>query len=281
MLNIEIMKRALIIGLMGLVGLMSAVRAQTDVTLDPEVGGRLSLSFDKKLAKGLHLTLREQVWMDNNFASFDRFQSQLSLSYKVSPELKVSLGYAMINSYSSSDSAFKSPRHRLMADVAYTYRFGDWSLSLRERVQGTYRSGQMNEYQAPRMAWMLKSRLKLTYKGFRRWEPYGYVEMRNTMNAPVIKANWDGTYYVTDAGSRTGEAGWFLDGFSGWYVNRWRGALGVEYRLNKENRLEVALLADWLTDKEVDANAEGTKLKSYERVSGFKGWLVIGYSYSF
>ena len=40
-------------------------------------------------------------------------------------------------------------------------------------------------------------------------------------------------------------------------------------------------LAGAATIRTIDANAEGTKLKSYERVSGLKGWLVIGYSYSF
>lgn len=255
--------------------------AQTDVSLDSEVGGRLSLMFNKKLSKGLHISLEEEIRMDENFGSFNRFHTTLALTYKILPELKVGVGYALINPYSSSEAAFKDSRHRLMVDMAYTYRYGDWSLSLKERFQATYRSGEMNEYQNPRTALALKSRLKLTYKGFRRWEPYGYVEMRNTLNAPVIKANFDGTYYVTDAGSRTGEAGWFLDGFSGWYVNRWRGALGVEYRLTKASRLEATLLADWETDKVVDANAEGTKLKSYTRESGFIGWFAVGYSYSF
>lgn len=258
-----------------------ALSAQTDVALDPEVGARLSFSLDKKIAKGLHVSLEEEVRFDNNYGSFDRFHTTLTLSYKVLTNLKVGIGYAMINPYSTANSAFKSSRHRLMADVMYSYRFGDWSLSLKERLQATYRSGDMNEYQAPRTALALKSRLKLTYKAFRRWEPYGYVEMRNTLNAPVVKANYNGTYYVTDGGSRTGEAGWFLDGFSGWYVNRWRFAVGAEYRVSKASRLEASLMADWTTDKVVDANAEGTKLKDYTKESGFVGWLAVGYSYSF
>ena len=139
----------------------------------------------------------------------------------------------------------------------------------------------MNEYQNPRTALALKSRLKLTYKGFRRWEPYGYVEMRNTLNAPVIKANFDGTYYVTDAGSRTGEAGWFLDGFSGCYVNRLRGSLGAEYKIDRRNSLNFYILLDHVSDKVVDANASGTKLKSYTREQGFAAHLGAAYEYSF
>lgn len=257
------------------------LKAQTDVDLDPEFGGRLSVSIDKKLARGLHVSLEEEIRMDNNFGSFDRFHTTLGLSYKVSDYLKLGVGYAMINPYSSSNSAFKSSRHRLMLDATGSLRFGDWRLSLRERFQATYRSGDMNEYQNPRTALTLKSRLKLSYKGLRRLEPYAYVELRNTLNAPVISASYDGTNYLTSALSQYGEAGWFIDSWSGVYVNRVRGSVGFDYRLSKASSIDVSLMADHIMDKVVDANAEGTKLKSYTRETGFVGWINIGYSYSF
>lgn len=258
-----------------------SLKAQTDVDLDPEFGGRLSVSIDKKLARGLHVSLEEEIRMDNNFGSFDRFHTTLGLSYKVNDYLKLGLGYAMINPYSSSNSAFKSSRHRLMLDATGSLRFGDWRLSLRERFQATYRSGDMNEYQNPRTALTLKSRLKLSYKGLRRLEPYAYVELRNTLNAPVINASYDGTNYLTSALSQYGEAGWFIDSWSGVYVNRVRGSVGFDYRLSKASSIDVSLMADHIMDKVVDANAEGTKLKSYTRETGFVGWINIGYSYSF
>ncbi len=258
-----------------------SLKAQTDVDLDPEVGGRLSVSVDKKLARGLHISLEEEIRMDNNFGSFDRFHTTLGLSYKVNDYLKLGVGYAMINPYSSSDGAFKSSRHRLMLDATGSLRFGDWRLSLRERFQATYRSGDMNEYQNPRTALTLKSRLKLSYKGLRRFEPYAYIELRNTLNAPVISASYDGTNYLTSALSQYGEAGWFIDSWTGMYVNRVRGSIGFEYRLSKASRIDISLLADRIVDKVVDANAEGTKLKSYTRETGFVGWINIGYSYSF
>ena len=258
-----------------------SLKAQTDVDLDPEFGGRLSVSIDKKLARGLHISLEEEIRMDNNFGSFDRFHTTLGLNYKVNDYLKLGVGYAMINPYSSSDGAFKSSRHRLMLDATGSLRFGDWRLSLRERFQATYRSGDMNEYQNPRTALTLKSRLKLSYKGLRRLEPYAYVELRNTLNAPVISASYDGTNYLTSALSQYGEAGWFIDSWTGMYVNRVRGSVGFDYRLSKASRIDISLLADRIVDKVVDANAEGTKLKSYTRETGFVGWINIGYSYSF
>lgn len=257
------------------------LKAQTDVDLDPEVGGRLSVSVDKKLARGLHVSLEEEIRMDNNFGSFDRFHTTLGLNYKVNDYLKLGVGYAMINPYSSSNSAFKGSRHRLMLDATGSLRFGDWRLSLRERFQATYRSGDMNEYQNPRTALTLKSRLKLSYKGLRRIEPYAYVELRNTLNAPVISASYDGTNYLTGALSQYGDAGWFIDSWTGVYVNRVRGSVGFDYRLSKASSIDVSLMADRIMDKVVDANAEGTKLKSYTRETGFVGWINIGYSYSF
>lgn len=258
-----------------------SLKAQTDVDLDPEFGGRLSVSVDKKLARGLHVSLEEEIRMDNNFGSFDRFHTTLGLSYKVNDYLKLGVGYAMINPYSSSNSAFKGSRHRLMLDATGSLRFGDWRLSLRERFQATYRSGDMNEYQNPRTALTLKSRLKLSYKGLRRIEPYAYVELRNTLNAPVISASYDGTNYLTNALSQYGDAGWFIDSWTGVYVNRVRGSVGFDYRLSKASSIDVSLMADRIMDKVVDANAEGTKLKSYTRETGFVGWINIGYSYSF
>lgn len=258
-----------------------SLKAQTDVDLDPEFGGRLSVSIDKKLARGLHVSLEEEIRMDNNFGSFDRFHTTLALSYKVNDYLKLGVGYAMINPYSSSNSAFKSSRHRLMLDATGSLRFGDWRLSLRERFQATYRSGDMNEYQNPRTALTLKSRLKFSYKGLRRLEPYAYIELRNTLNAPVISASYDGTNYLTSALSQYGDAGWFIDSWSGVYVNRVRGSVGFDYRLSKASSIDISLMADRIMDKVVDANAEGTKLKSYTRETGFVGWINIGYSYSF
>lgn len=271
-------------GLLALIG--GTATAQTDVDLGTEMGGRLALSVDKKLTKGLHVSLEEEVRMDNNFSTFDRFHTTVGVSYKLNDYLKLGAGYAWILPYSTANSAFKSSRHRVMVDVTGGYRVGDWRFSLRERFQATVRTGTYNVYQNPGTLLALKSRLKVQYKGFRRVEPHASIELRNTLNAPSINALYNGTYYVfydDEAGSysREGEAGWFLDGFNKMYVNRWRGVVGAEYRICKASTLDVSLMADWSTDLVVDANAEGTKLKNYTRETGFTGWLTVGYKYAF
>lgn len=255
--------------------------AQTDVDLTPEFGGRMSLTIDKKLTRGLHLSLEEEIRLDDNFQSLNRLQTTLGISYKVNNYLKVGISYAFINPYSQTNSAFKSSRHRLMVDATGSIALGDWRLSLKERFQATYRSGDMNTFQNPRTALTIKSRLKAAYKGMQRWEPYAYIEIRNTLNAPVINAYYTGTAYVTSDMSTSGEAGWFIDGWDGIYINRIRGAIGVDYRISKRSSIEIALLGDYVMDKVVDANAEGTKLKSYTYETGFIGWLSAGYTYKF
>ncbi len=256
-------------------------KAQTDVELDPEFGGRLTTGLDKKITKGLHITLDEELRMADNFGSLGRLQTTLAVKYKVLPFLRVGVGYALINPFDADSSQFSSPRHRFLFDLTGMWRFGDWNLSLRERLQLTHRTGQYNEYQNPATAITLKSRLMVKYKGFLKVEPYAYFELRHYLNAPVINASFDGTNYYTADGSRKGDAGWFLDGFNGSYLNRYRASIGVDYNINRSHTVTLYLLADYCMDKEVDANAEGTKLKSYTREKGFIGNVGVEYVFSF
>lgn len=260
--------------------MVNFVYAQTDVALEPEFGARISVGMDKKITKGFHFTLSEEARFDNNFKSFDRLQTQLGFSYKVNPYLKFGLGYVLNAPYSTANSAFKNLRHRLYFDVKGTARAGKWAFSLKERFQWTYRSGDFNEYQYPRNALMLKSRLMVKYNT-KVASPYLYFELRNFLNAPVIHANYDGTHYVNDDGSQTGTAGWFLHSFRGGYVNRYRTCLGVDVKVDKHNKLNFYFLGDFVSDKVVDANSEGTKLKSYTLEKGFVGNIGAEYVFAF
>lgn len=69
-----------------------------------------------------------------------------------------------------------------------TLKYANWNFSLKERLQLTHRTGDYNIYQNPANALMLKSRLTAKFVGFRKVEPYAYFELRNYLNAPVIKA---------------------------------------------------------------------------------------------
>ena len=252
--------------------------AQTDVDLDTEFGGRLSLGLDKKIVKGLNLSLEEELRMADNFGNLGRLQTTVGVKYKVLPYLRLGLGYVLINPYDSELGSFSSLRHRFIADATGSLKVGDWTFSLRERFQATHRTGYFNKYQNPATALMLKSRLMAKYR-LGMFEPYAYFELRHYLNAPVIKATTDGTNYYTPQGSVKGEAGWFLEGFNGCYANRYRTSVGVEMEITKQHTVELYLLADYISEKKVDANAEGTKLKSYTLQ---KGWVMnVGAAYVF
>jgi len=259
-----------------------ALKAQTETALDPEFGGRISVNVDKKITRGLHVSLEEEIRFDNNFSSFNRLQTTLGINYKIHPNIKLGVGYSLINGYSNTSQAFKNARHRIMVDVKGTLKVYSWNFSLKERLQLTHRTGDYNVYQNPANALMLKSRLMAKYVGLGRMEPYVSLEMRNYLNAPVIYAAYDGTSYLTlDGSADEGEAGWFLHSFKGGYINRLRGSLGVDIRMSKRSSFNIYLMGDYVMDKVVDANAEGTKLKSYTKETGFVGWIGAGYKFAF
>lgn len=101
--------------------------AQTDVKLPSELGLRLSLMAEKELARGLHAYLSEEVRLDNNLGAFDRFHTTIGLTYKLTDNVKLGLGYALIAPYSSTRSEFKSIRHRMMLDGRVRFFLGQSS----------------------------------------------------------------------------------------------------------------------------------------------------------
>lgn len=262
--------------------LPGVLTAQTEEKLSPEFAGRMSVGVDKKIVKGLHVFLEEEIRVGDNFSSFGRFQTSIGIAYKVHPNIKIGAGYALINPYDATDQVFKF-RHRVYANVTGTLKLGQWNISLKERLQMTHRSGSFNEFQNPANALTLKSRLTFKYKGFGRFAPYAFVEVRSYHNAPVIYAAYDGSSYSPISGTdqNADDPGWFLEGFKGAYVNRVRGSLGMDVRLSKQHTLNFYLLADYINDKVVDSNAEGTTLKSYTKQTGFVGSIGIGYEFSF
>ena len=260
----------------------AGLKAQTLAVLDAEFGLRGTVSVDKKVRKGLHVYLEEEVRIDNNFTKFDRLKTTLGVKYKIHPNIKVGMGYSLINGYSSEASSFKNARHRLMVDVTGTLFLGDFNLSLKERFQVTRRTGDFNVYQNPRNTLDLKSRLTLKYKGFFHMDPYAFVEVRNRLNAPVVEAAYDGTtYYTLDGYSDTGEPGWFLKGFNGSYVSRLRSSVGFDLKFNQHHSVNVYYIFDYVIDKVVDANSEGTQLKSFVINMNWCGWIGAEYKFSF
>ena len=146
-------------------------------------------------------------------------------------------------------------------------------LLLRERLQLTHRDVN-NLYQNNPNMLSLKSRLKVSYKGFSAFvTPYGYVEVRNVFNDPSLKATW--------SEANQAYSDYSFEGYHDAHVNRVRGALGLEWKLSKHHALDFFVLGDYYYNKNIDTNKEGTNLHSLTYSQGFLGHVGLGYQFSF
>lgn len=246
-------------------------RAQGTVSdLESDFRGRLSVEADHKLAKGLHLGLEAEGRFNDNFGSFSRFQAGASISYKALPWLKLGGGYLFIGKINSSGEL--KPRHRFYLDAKGTWKSGDWNFSLKERLQLTHRNVS-NPYSNTPNALQLKSRLKALYKGFGRIQPYALAEARVLFNAPACTATWDGEEYY----------GYSFNGYTDSYLNRIRGGLGVEYKLNKKSSIELFSLTDYCYDKKAKTSVSlaGVALESLTYKQNLNFTIGAGYKFSF
>ena len=224
------------------------------------VEGRLSAEIDKKLSRGLHLYMSEEVRMPGTANAIRRSYTELGMSYKINPYLKVAAAYDLIAREHQEDESWGYRlRHRGQFDVIGMYDAGIWRFSLRERLKATYNPADINLYQSPHTVYALCSRLKAEYRN-PAWtgQPYASVEVRNTLNNSRYK---DGQYSYDDI-----------------YINRVRLSLGAEWRLDKKNYLDLYTLWDYRYDKDLDANKRG-KLKSITYQEAYR--LSIGIAYKF
>lgn len=232
---------------------------------------RFSASADWKIVKGLHLEAGYELRTMDSWSGVERHMVNVGMSYKVCKFLKVGADYDFIGHYNSA-SVFK-PRHRVGAEVTGSVDAGNWRFSLRERLQFTHKAYAINRYQDVRNDLSLKSRVKVAYRGLNSWEPYAYVELRNTFNDPSFNASYD-------SATATYSDYEFL-GYDDAYLNRVRGAVGVVWKINKHHGIDFKLMQDWKKDKDIDTNKAGTTLKAYAVEKSFNTILAVGYKFSF
>lgn len=264
------MKRILLFAVAAIFPLMVSAQITTN-PLETELGARVGLTLDKKLTKGLHLQLEGEARTTDNFTDIGRYDAGLSLYYKLNKPFKFGLGYDLIEK-KNSDGEWKM-RHRVYADAKATLHAGDWNFSLRERLQLTHKDVNAIKKQATPNSLALKSRIQATYKGFSQWEPYAYVELRNVFNDPACSATWS-TVSQTFADYE------FL-GYNHAYLNRIRGSIGAEWKLDSHNSFDFYILTDYCKEKETDTADNGTRLKALYWEQTFYGAFCVGYKFSF
>ena len=247
-------------------------RAQgTQNPLETDFSTRTSLAVDKRFAKGLHLEAEYQLRTENALSKIDRHQVSLGLSYKFTDWLKGGLSYTFYDRYGTNSGW--EPRHRLSGSLTFGYRAGDWRLSLREMVQLTHRTGDFNPYQDVRNLLTLKSRFKVQYKGFAQLEPYAFLDLKAVLNGPACSASWNA--------SSSSYSNYTFGGYSDAYFTRYRGGLGLEWKISPQHALDFYGLFDYNYEKIIDTNRAGTTLKSltFDRKSNTT--LGVGYTFSF
>ena len=236
-----------------------------------DLGARLNVGVDKKMAKGLHMEVWGEARTADNFSAVGRFDAGLGMTYKFNDIFKVGTGYVFINKL--SDSGNWKMRHRVYVDGKATLDAGSWRFSLKERLQLTHKDVNTVKHQTTPNLLELKSRVKAAYRGFDMWTPYAYLELRNVFNDPASRATWS-------SASQTFGDYEFL-GYTHAYVNRLRGSIGTELKLDKHNAFDLYLLTDWCKDKKTDTAHEGTVLKSLTWERTLYGAVCLGYKFSF
>ncbi len=232
---------------------------------------RTSAEIDWKAAKGLHLSAGYELRTKDSFAGVERHQANVGIEYKVCDWFKVGGEYIFIGHFDSSNTL--KPRHRVSLNLTGQYDAGNWRFSLREKLQLTHKAYEVNRYQSVPNQLQLKSRFTVKYRGLRKIEPYAYFELRNIFNAPRCSATWS----ETSAAYTDYE---FL-GYSDAYVNRLRGALGLDWKISKRHGIDFTLMYNHTRSLEIDTNKAGTKLKSLGWESADALSLCVGYKFSF
>ena len=275
--------------------LPAAAFAQTNVDDGLSFGARAKVEADAKLASGLHLQVHEEARYYFNDEDVVRFHTGIGLEYKVFPFLKVGVEYELINRLKhltdeKKDGTVKeedewSIRHRSNFFVTGTLKTSDWQFGLKETFRMTFRPDDVNLYQSPRTAMVLKSKASVKYLGLGSVVPFAAFEMRHTLN----DAAYSGSY---NASAKENKDKYLNEEFLGYthaYLNRLRAQLGVTVKFSKHHELDFYLLGDHYKYKEVDTNREGSDnwkenglvLKSIEWHTGNMISAGVGYKWSF
>lgn len=237
-----------------------------------EINGRVYAEADWKVSKGFHLNAEYQLRTKDSFSGIERNQFALGASYKINKYLKAGADYTFIGHYANSTGKFK-PRHRVAGNLTGMVDTGYWRFSLRERLQLTHKAYGVNHYQEVPNHLELKSRLMVKYRGFRTVAPYAYIELRNTFNDPKCDANYD---------SSTGTwSGYEFLGYTHAYVNRVRGALGLEWILSLRHALDFRFMYNYYNELDIDTDKSGTMLKSLAWQNPKVATLCFGYKFAF
>lgn len=199
---------------------------------DGEPGGfRTGLSVEKEITKKWTLGTEAEFRSLGYNLNPERYILGINTDYELFKNFKVGIGYeyqSVKDSYKWGYSSlgvdtFKvwmQPRHRFQADISYKYSLGDFSISIRERAQATFKNdkdrikqnGDTNFARVnPDQTW--RNRIKLDYNiPNSKFDPSFSFESYMLWNDPDIQKA---------------------------YFSKLKYTLAVEYKINKKNSVEL------------------------------------------
>ena len=249
--------------------LFTAVVVEAQDTFTPtksttnDFRGRIEGSFEWEAVKNLTFEAGVQLRLNNDLTSVDRIQTSLGANYEVNKYFDFGADYVLINGYESDVKSWDKPRHRVNANLRGTVKVGRVELSLRERLQTTFRTDSVNRYEKMNPELMLRSRLMAEYSiRHSSWSPYILFELNNTLNAPKVVANYKEAALRTDN-----------------YISRYRVGVGAKFRITRSHRLDFYYYFDYNRGYDIDYKGNKGDLKGYVQENEFRH--IFGISYKF
>ena len=239
-------------------------------TSESDVQLRLRAGLEVPIGQKWEFSWSEQMRLHNNLSNFDKIVSSVGFGYKPWRFLKLDAQYGLVNERTSktdNDTGIKTTdwqiRHRLNFDVTGSVRWGRVKLSLRERLRAQFRSDSINKYEHANPELSLRSRLKGAVKlNNARWEPYAFVEIYTTLNAPAAVDNYITSPLKVDN-----------------YINRVRFAVGTEMKLNNSSKMDFYYMLH--LNRSYDARYKGNAgdIKSWELEKKCAHVICIDYKF--
>jgi len=164
--------------------------------------------------------------------SAGRSYSTVDINFAPLQWLHAGFGYTFI---------YQTPyaRHRGYLDVEGIWQTGEWTFSLKERLQMTNKVWDINDLELPRNLVELKSRVMAQYDLAQYdLKPYLSFEIRNQFN---------GVKYASYSTFRTESLT-----YSDVYINRLRTTIGTEWKFAPHEILDAYLMYDYGYDRLFD-----------------------------
>lgn len=166
-----------------------------------------TFSVDKAINGKFSALFTEECRIKENFTRLNLFYTNLGVQYKVTKQFKAALVYRWIDKF-QDDNTF-SYRNRIMLDLTFKNKFGNFGISYRQRLQAEKRNiftsdkGYFTE-------WYSRNKFEVKYDLSKPFTPFVAAEFR---------------YQIHDFRRQESENTWHRD----------RYFAGVDYKLNAKS----------------------------------------------